>query len=322
VQVARRAHLVGLGLRHERRAVAVRRRDVLHDRLEQHVPVRGGQHVAVLGVDLPLTEAVLTLRDLDRDPARLEVPAQDAEERFEQVRRGQLEVPVRTAGRHQPSVVLLPNVLGSAAVEIELQLGGGVGAQAVDDRVRLRRGRTPDPLAVSDVRWQRRPHVCPGQHDEPAHRNHEQQLPDRPQPPHMINPSTRNCVTNAWWARSAAARPSSAMPSWTTCLPMHNSLAVRGRRLPHACGGRTVHRMSSRVKSSRISVPGQQSGRRLRIPRGRPGPARTRSLGQTTRAGAGRPAGAVPRPGPGGRALRLRRLFRGDVPIRTRSTTN
>src|SRR5882757_4626143 len=49
---------------------------------------------------------------------------------------------------------------------------------AVDDRVRLRGGRTPDPPAVYGVRWQRRPHICPGQHGEPAHRNHEQQLPD------------------------------------------------------------------------------------------------------------------------------------------------
>ena len=117
-------------LRHEARRDAIQEGDLLDAVLVDRVAVRGGDGVRVAGVDLVLPVPGLALGELDRDACAVHATADRPEVAL--VHRGGEDVVVEDVGDRRGEVleVLLPGLRVALLVEVELELGGGVGREA------------------------------------------------------------------------------------------------------------------------------------------------------------------------------------------------
>ena len=145
MEVARRARPGRVGLGHERDPPAVEVGDLLRAVLEDHAPVGRLEDVVVADVDLVLAGRRLALAELDRDPGRGHLVAQQAVERLGLGGLEEVVVLVVVAealgDRPAPPVRLLPRLLEHVVLELRAGLHGESergrpGHLALEDRPR------------------------------------------------------------------------------------------------------------------------------------------------------------------------------------------
>ncbi len=171
-------------LRHEARRDAVQEGDLLDAVLVDRVAIGGGDGVRIAGVDLVLPVPGLALGELDRDAGGVHATADRPEVGL--VHRGGEDVVVEDVRdrRGQVLEVLLPGLRVALLVEVELELGGGVGHEAhlprpfVDgDQDLAGRGDHRSAVVIDDVGENQRAAVEPGDLPQRRHVRGDPEVP-------------------------------------------------------------------------------------------------------------------------------------------------